>query len=125
MNFPAKLLPVLTLALAISACSQPKPVPATQLPDGTQMAHIQVKNGYHPSLIEAKAGKPLSLEFFRDEMPGVHSCDQVLSIPSEKITRPLSAQKLEKFIISAHPNGTEVDFECGMKMTHGKIRFIP
>jgi Cu+-exporting ATPase len=120
-----KMLPVLSVALILGACAESKPVSTTQLPDGTQMAHIQVKSGYHPDTIEAKAGKPLNLEFFRDEAEGVHSCDQVLLVPSEKIERPLPAQKLEKVLIPAHTAGTEVAFECGMKMMHGKIRFVP
>jgi plastocyanin domain-containing protein len=110
-------------ALLLSACSEPPPVPTKQLSDGTQEISIQVKSGYHPSIIEAKPDKPLILKFFRDEATGVHSCDQELSIPSQKLKQPLPAQKEVSITIPPQIKGAEVDFECGMKMMKGKIRY--
>jgi len=111
-------------SILLSACSEAPAVPTRQLSDGTQEIVIRVKSGYHPSVIEAKADKPLVLKFFRDEAPGVHSCDQELSIPSQHISRPLPAQKEEVITLPAQKNGTEIAFECGMKMMKGKIRYL-
>jgi len=110
-------------SIFLSACSEAPPVPTKQLSDGTQEIEIRVKSGYHPSVIEAKPDKPLTLKFFRDEAAGVHSCDQALSIPSQHISRPLPAQKEEVITLPAQKDGTEIAFECGMKMMKGKIRY--
>lgn len=114
---------VICSSILLSACSEAPPVPTKQLPNGTQEISIQVKGGYHPAIINAKPDKPLILKFFRDEAVGVHSCDQELSIPSQHISRPLPAQKEEVITLPPQKSGTEIAFECGMKMMKGKIRY--
>jgi Cu+-exporting ATPase len=123
MRYLIAIAAVIWSSILLCACSQAPPEPAKQLSNGTQEMVIRVKGGYHPAIIDAKPDKPLTLKFFRDEAAGVHSCDQVLSIPSQHISRPLPAQKEEVITLPAQKGGTEIAFECGMKMMKGKIRY--
>lgn len=107
--------------LLISGCT-PKPVTAEEQTDGTQTVKVLVKNGYQPSHIEAKAGKPLKIEFYRDEEPGTHSCDETLEIPAESVKLPLPARESQIVEIKPQPAG-EMGFQCGMNMMKGKITF--
>jgi plastocyanin domain-containing protein len=110
--------------IGLSGCSNDKPVKATMNSEGTQQTvRVLVRNGYHPRLIDAKPGVPLKVEFYRDE-PAGHSCDEELTIPSERITKlPLPPGKPRLVTLAARPKGSEVDFECGMQMLHGKVRY--
>jgi plastocyanin domain-containing protein len=120
MRNVAALMMLGCLVMCLSACAS-KPVEATQNPDGTQSVKVLVKQGYQPSKIEAKAGKPLKVEFYRDEGEG-HSCDQDLVMPSENVNLHLPNRESQIVEIKAQPAG-EVAFYCGMKMMQGKITF--
>lgn len=107
--------------LLISGCAS-KPVSAVEGPDGVQTVKVLVKHGYFPSHIEAKAGKPLKVEFYRDEERGKESCGEDLMIPAENVNIPLPAR--ESQIVEIKPqNPGEMMFQCGMKMMKGKITF--
>ncbi|WP_303674412.1 cupredoxin domain-containing protein [Vampirovibrio chlorellavorus] len=107
-------------ALLIGCAS--KPVKATQQADGVQQVRVVVSNGYQPSHIEAKAGQPLKIEFYRDEEPGQHSCGEVLEIPAERVKLPLPSR--ESQIVEIKPqNPGQMEFRCGMNMLKGKITF--
>lgn len=108
-------------ALVIAGCAS-KPVSAVAQPDGTQTVKVLVKQGYHPGHIEAQAGKPLKIEFYRDEEPGKHSCAQDLEIPAENVKLPLPAREPQIVEIKPQPPG-EMVFQCGMNMMKGKITF--
>ena len=115
------------ILFGVSACSNgdDKPVRATMRPDGTQTVKVLVQHGYHPRIILAKAGIPLTVYFMRKEPPG-HSCDQELTIPDAKIEKmPLPIGENKRVILAARPKGSEVAFECGMQMLHGKVRYVP
>lgn len=109
-------------ALLISGCVSAKPVATEVGPDGTQTAKVVVRHGYNPGVIEAQAGKPLKLEFYRDEEPEVDSCDKDLVIPSENVSIPLPVHESQIVEIKPHAAG-EIEFQCGMKMMKGKIIF--
>ena len=107
-------------ALLIGCAS--KPVKANSQADGVQMVRVVVNHGYQPSHIEAKAGQPLKIEFYRDEEPGQHSCGEVLEIPAEHVKLPLPSR--ESQIVEIKPQGPgEIEFRCGMNMLKGKITF--
>lgn len=110
------------IALLVSGCASSKPVAATEGPDGVQTVKVTVKHGYSPSVIEAKAGKPLKIEFYRDEEAGAESCDKDLVIPSENVSIPLPVHESQIVEIKPHSTG-EIGFQCGMNMMKGKIRF--
>lgn len=116
------LLILLTVpALVIAGCAS-KPVSAVAQPDGSQTVKVLVKQGYHPGHIEAQAGKPLKIEFYRDEEPGSHSCGEELEIPAENVKLPLPAREPQIVEIKPQPPG-EMTFRCGMNMMKGKITF--
>lgn len=110
------------IALLISGCASSKPVAAVEGPDGVQTVKVLVKHGYHPGTIEAKAGKPLKIEFYRDEEAGVESCDKDLVIPSENVSIPLPVRESQIVEIKSHAPG-EMEFRCGMNMMKGKVNF--
>jgi Cu+-exporting ATPase len=116
------LLAVTAMSLLISGCAS-KPVAATQGPDGVQVVKVVVKHGYSPNTIQAQAGKPLKIEFYRDEDPGAESCAKDLVIPSENVNIPLPAHESQIVEIKPQASGSEVDFQCGMHMMKGKISF--
>jgi plastocyanin domain-containing protein len=108
-------------ALLFASCAE-QPVKATLGPDGVQTVKVIVQHGYKPSKIEASVGKPLRIEFLRKEDPGVSSCVEDLSIPSENINIHLPANESQIVEINPQMPG-EVQFECGMKMVKGTITF--
>jgi plastocyanin domain-containing protein len=108
------------VGLFISGCAN-KPVAAVMGPDGVQTAKVMVRHGYHPNAIEAKAGQPLKVEFYRDEETS-ESCDKVLMIPAENVSIPLPIHERQIVEIKPHAAG-EIEFQCGMKMMKGKITF--
>lgn len=99
-----------------------KPVPAVAQPDGSQTVKVVVKHGYQPSHIEAKAGQPLKIEFYRDEEPGQASCGETLEIPAESVKLPLPARESQIVEIKPQSPG-DMTFQCGMNMMKGKITF--
>lgn len=119
------LLLSLVLGLGIPAtlvgCAS-KPVKASVMADGMQAVRVVVRHGYQPSHIQAKAGHPLKVEFYRDEDPGQGSCGEVLEIPSERVKLPLPARQSQIVEIKAQGPG-DVEFRCGMNMLKGKITF--
>jgi Cu+-exporting ATPase len=114
------MLPVACVALLLTGCS--KPVKATLQPDGSQTVKVIVKGGFSPANIEAEANKPLKIEFYRDEDPNVHSCDQELLIPSENVNLHLPVHESQIVEIKPQAKG-EVEFQCGMHMFKGKVSF--
>lgn len=119
----AAFITILTApVLLISGCAASRPVEAEVQADGTQTVKVLVKNGYQPSHIEAQAGKPLKIEFYRDEDPAGHSCGETLEIPAENVSLPLPARESQIVEIKPQQAG-EMDFQCGMKMMKGKITF--
>lgn len=107
--------------ILLSACAA-KPVDATEGTDGMQSVQVVVRHGYQPQVINAKAGKPLRVEFYRDENPGGESCGEEVVIPAEKIRIRLPARQTR--IVEIRPQAAgEMTFRCGMAMMHGKIIF--
>ena len=115
------LISATALGLLISGCAS-KPVAAVPGPDGVQTVKVTVRHGYTPSRIEAKAGQPLKIEFYRDEDPGAESCDKELAIPEENVHIPLPARESQIVEIKPHAPG-ELTFQCGMNMMKGSVRF--
>jgi plastocyanin domain-containing protein len=110
----------LGLMCALTGCAS-APVQATLNPDGSQSAKVTVQMGYKPGNIVAEAGKPLKLEFYRDEEQ--KGCDADLLIPSEAVSIHLPNRESRIVELKPHKAGDTVNFECGMHMMHGKIIF--
>ncbi|MDO8668989.1 MAG: cupredoxin domain-containing protein [Candidatus Buchananbacteria bacterium] len=85
--------------------------------DNVQVFDIMVKGVYNPSVIEAKLGKPIKINFNRQESD---SCSQFVNFPDFKIRKELP----ENQIVAVELNPTkagEFVFLCDMGMYQGKL----
>jgi Cu(I)/Ag(I) efflux system membrane fusion protein len=82
-----------------------------------EVVKIRVKGGYTPDEIRVKAGRPLILQFYRDE---TSMCSREVVFPSLNIKRELPAWRTTEVRFTP-PKAGEIPFECGMGMLHGRI----
>lgn len=85
--------------------------------NGIQVFDIIVKGVYNPSIIEANLGKPIKINFHRQES---NSCSQFVNFPDFKIRKELP----ENEIVTVELNPTQVGefkFLCDMGMYQGKL----
>jgi len=92
-------------------------VSAVSSSSGIQEVDITVKGGYTPDVIEVEQGKPVQLNFFRDEEA---SCSEELVFPEFHIRRDLPAHQTTLIEILPEKTGT-FEFTCGMHMLRGKL----
>ena len=91
--------------------------PAAVTSSGVQTASILVKGGYTPETILVEAGRPVRIEFRREETAGCS--DRVLFPDFGR-----SAELPEGTVVPIElppPEPGEYGFECGMGMLHGKL----
>lgn len=86
--------------------------------DGVQRVAITVRGGYSPDVIVARQGRPLRLEFFRDE---TSSCSEQVVFGDFGIARDLPAFQITPIEFTPDKTG-EFSFTCGMNMIRGKLR---
>ena len=84
---------------------------------GVQEIDIMVKGGYSPDIIEVEKGKPVLLNFYRDEE---NSCSEELLMPDFSIRRDLPAFKTTLVELLPEKAGT-FPFTCGMGMLRGSL----
>jgi len=84
---------------------------------GIQEVQINVKGGYDPAVIEVKKGRPVRLNFFRDE---TDSCSDTIVFSDFNIRKPLPAYKTTPVEFTPQREG-EFVFTCGMGMLKGKL----
>ena len=92
-------------------------VSAVSSAGGVQEVDITVKGGYTPAVIEVERGKPVQLNFFRDEEA---SCSEELVFPEFHIRRELPAHQTTLIELLPEEAGT-FEFTCGMHMLRGKL----
>ena len=92
-------------------------VSAVSAAGGVQEVDITVKGGYTPAVIEVERGKPVQLNFFRDEEA---SCSEELVFPEFRIRRELPAHQTTLIELLPEEKGT-FEFTCGMHMLRGKL----
>jgi plastocyanin domain-containing protein len=90
-------------------------------PGGVQEVKITVKGGYSPDLIVVKQGRPVRLDFYRDETA---SCSEEVIFGDFGIARPLPAFKTTPIEFTPDKAG-EFTFTCGMNMLRGKLVVEP
>jgi plastocyanin domain-containing protein len=90
---------------------------AAETEGGVQEVRITVKGGYDPDLIVVKQGRPVRLEFYRDETA---SCSEEVVFPDFGIARALPAFKTTPIDFTPEKTG-QFNFMCGMNMLHGKL----
>ncbi|NOX67033.1 MAG: cupredoxin domain-containing protein [Chlorobi bacterium] len=84
---------------------------------GIQEAVIKVKGGYTPDVLIFKAGKPIKLNFIREETAAC-SEEVIFSDLGKKAT--LTPFKTIPVDLKIDKPG-EYNFQCGMGMLHGKL----
>jgi plastocyanin domain-containing protein len=88
---------------------------------GVQEVKVTVKGGYAPDVIVVKQGKPVRLDFFRDE---TSSCTEQVVFGDFGIVRDLPAYKTTPIEFTPDKAG-EFTFACGMNMVRGKLIVQP
>lgn len=85
--------------------------------EGVQQVKVTVKGGYSPDLIVVKQGRPVRLDFFRDETA---SCSEEVIFGDFGIARALPAFETTPIEFTPDKAG-EFTFTCGMNMLRGKL----
>ena len=89
----------------------------SQADEGTQHVAITVKGGYDPDVIVVRSGKPVKMDFYRDE---TSDCSEQVLLPAFKTSAFLEPFKTTSISFTPEKQG-EFDFTCGMGMLRGKI----
>ena len=84
---------------------------------GVQEINITVKGGYSPDTIVVQKGRPVRLNFDREETA---SCSDTVVFGDFGIARPLPAFKTTPVEFTPNKIG-EFTFTCGMNMLRGKL----
>lgn len=84
---------------------------------GVQEIRVRVKGGYDPDVIVVEAGRPVRLDFYRDETA---SCSDTVVFGDFGIARPLPAFKTTSVELTPEQPG-EFTFTCGMNMMRGRL----
>ncbi len=113
-----KVAPSLTSS---GSLSRPAPVdanvmPVPHAPPGSVLVNITMV-GFDPAEIEAKAGQPMKLAFFR---PNAANCAREVVFPDLGVRKELPPGQTVVVDITPLKTGPLV-FECGMKMLKGKL----
>ena len=93
-----------------------KVTPGPHPPPGSVLVNVGM-TGFDPAEIEAKAGQPLKLAFFR---PNAQNCASEVVFPDLGIRRELPPGKTVVVDITP-PKSGPLGFECGMKMLKGQL----
>jgi plastocyanin domain-containing protein len=84
---------------------------------GVQEIKILVKGGYDPDVIVVEKGRPVRLDFYRDETA---ACSDTVVFGDFGIARPLPAFQTTPVEFTPDRAG-EFTFTCGMNMIRGKL----
>ena len=84
---------------------------------GVQEIDVTVKGGYSPDVIVVDRGRPVRLNFRREE---TSSCSEQVVLGDFGIARDLPAFKTTPVEFTPEKSG-EFPFTCGMNMLHGKL----
>jgi plastocyanin domain-containing protein len=98
-----------------------KAVQATAGVRGVQEVKITVKGGYTPDVVVVKQGRPVRLDFYRDE---TSSCSEQVVFGDFGIARDLPAFRTTPVEFTPQKSG-EFTFTCGMNMLRGKLVVEP
>ncbi|MFL5385723.1 MAG: cupredoxin domain-containing protein [Longimicrobiaceae bacterium] len=88
---------------------------------GVQEVKITVKGGYTPDVVVVKQGRPVRLDFYRDETA---SCSEQVVFGDFGIVRDLPAFKTTPVEFTPGKSG-EFTWTCGMNMLRGKLVVEP
>ncbi|MDB4947688.1 MAG: hypothetical protein JWM27_337 [Gemmatimonadetes bacterium] len=88
---------------------------------GAQHVKVTVKGGYTPDVIVVQQGRPVRLDFYRDETA---SCSETVVFGDFGIARDLPAFRTTPVEFTPQEAG-EFTFTCGMSMLRGKLIVEP
>ena len=88
---------------------------------GVQEVKITVKGGYSPDRVVVKQGRPVRLDFYRDE---TSSCSEQVVFGDFGIARDLPAYNTTPVEFTPQKPG-EFTWTCGMNMLRGKLVVEP
>ena len=92
-------------------------VQAAEVVDGVQTVEIVVDGGYHPQVVELKAGLPAQLIFHRKDPS---SCLEEVVMPDFGVSRMLPLGEKTVVEIAAQTAG-DYKYVCGMNMFSGRV----
>ena len=101
--------------------SRGKAVAAVAAPSGVQEVRVTVKGGYTPDTIVVQAGKPVRLQFYRDETA---DCSERVVFEKFGIDQQLPAFQTTTIEFTPEQAG-EYPFRCGMNMLKGLLVVEP
>lgn len=84
---------------------------------GVQEVRVTVKAGYTPDVIVVRRGRPVRLDFYRDE---TESCSEQVVFADFHVARKLPAFRTTSVELMPERAG-EFTFTCGMGMLRGKL----
>lgn len=87
-----------------------------KVPAGAVLVNVS-SAGFEPARIQAKAGQPLKLAFFRAD---AQNCAREVVFPSLGIEKNLPPGQTVVVEVTPHKTGA-LQFSCGMKMIHGEL----
>lgn len=96
-------------------------VAAAATDGGVQQIKITVKGGYSPDVVVVKQGRPVRLDFYRDETA---SCSEQVVFGDFGIARDLPAYRSTTVEFTPQKAG-EFTWTCGMNMLRGKLVVEP
>jgi len=96
-----------------------RPIQARLDPGGRQVVEVNVRGGYDPDAIVARAGLPLRLVFTRNDDD---VCSERVVFSDPRLDRRLAPTGTTIIDLPARPPG-EVRFTCGMGRYRGSIEF--
>lgn len=88
---------------------------------GVQEVDILVRGGYSPDRIEVRQGRPVRLNFLREE---TNPCTEQVILGEFGIVRDLPVGKTVAVEFTPEQPG-EFPFHCGMNMVHGRLIVKP
>ena len=110
-----KIAPLLSTSIRVAPAGA-NVSPGPHAPPGSVLVNVSMI-GFDPALIEAKAGQPLKLAFFR---PNAANCAREVVFPGLGIRKELPPGQTVVVDITP-PKSGPLGFECGMKMLKGQL----
>ena len=89
--------------------------------EGVQEIKVQVKGGYDPDVLVVEAGRPVRIDFHRNETA---DCSEEIVFGDFGIRRKLPAFRTTPVEFTPEEPG-EYTFTCGMSMMRGKLVVEP
>lgn len=88
--------------------------------DGSQVINMNVRGGYFPNQINAKANTPIKLNMITKN---TFDCSIAVSIPQLQFRKNLPTTGTTEILIPAQASGTTIKGTCTMGMYSFKINF--